>query len=95
MIRSWKNARTRRVFETGDIRGFRGLDRHKVENRLSALNVAKSLDDLGRLRSVGLHKLKGGRRGQWAMTVNGPWRVCFRFVRGDAHDVEITDYHKG
>ena len=29
------------------------------------------------------------------MTVNGPWRICFRFERGDAHDVEIVDYHKG
>ena len=29
------------------------------------------------------------------MTVNGPWRVCFRFKDGDAHDVELVDYHKG
>ncbi len=33
--------------------------------------------------------------GQWAMTVNGPWRICFRFKDGDAYDVEITNYHKG
>ena len=91
---SWRNVRTQRVFERSAIRGFRGLDREKAENRLAALNVAKSLDDLGRLRSVGLRKLKGRRKGQWAMTVNGPWRLCFRFHEGDAHDVEITDYHK-
>jgi proteic killer suppression protein len=95
MIKTWKNERTRRVLETGSIRGFRGLDREKAENRLAALNVAKSLDDLGRLRSVGLHKLKGGRKGQWAMTINDRWRVCFGFREGDAYDVEITDYHKG
>jgi len=45
------------------------------------------------LKSVGLHKLTGDRRGQWAMTVNGPWRICFRFEDGDAFDVEIVDYH--
>jgi proteic killer suppression protein len=95
MIKTWKNPRTRRVFESGSSRGFRGLDTEKAENRLAALNVAKSLDDLGRLKSVGLHKLKGDRKGQWAMTINGPWRVCFRFYEGDAYDVEITDYHKG
>ena len=39
--------------------------------------------------------LSGNRAGQWAMTVNGPWRICFRFKNGDAHDVEITNYHKG
>jgi toxin HigB-1 len=59
------------------------------------LDAATSLQDLSRLRSVGPHKLKGERKAQWAMTVDGPWRICFRFARGDADDVEIVDYHKG
>ena len=62
---------------------------------LLALNVAKSLGDLSPLKSVGLHKLKGDRRGQWAMTVNDRWRICFEFRNGDAHEVEIVDYHRG
>ena len=62
---------------------------------LLALNVAKSLDDLSPLKSVGLHKLKGTRRGQWAMTVNARWRICFEFRRGDAYEVEVVDYHRG
>jgi proteic killer suppression protein len=62
---------------------------------LLALNVAKRLQDLSPLKSMGLHKLKGDREGQWAMTVNGPWRICFAFREGDAYDVEIIDYHKG
>jgi proteic killer suppression protein len=47
------------------------------------------------LKSVGLHKLKGGRKGQWAMTVNDRWRICFEFRKGDAHEVEIVDYRRG
>ena len=62
---------------------------------LLALNVAKSLLDLSPLAGVGLHKLKGDRKGQWAMTINGPWRICFEFKDGHAYNVEITDYHKG
>ena len=62
---------------------------------LLALNVAGTLQDLSPLKSVGLHKLKGRRKGQWAMTVNGPWRICFEFRKGDAFNVEIVDYHKG
>ena len=62
-------------------------------NRLAALQAANRLDDLSPLKSVGLHPLKGSRKGQWAMTVNGPWRLCFRFSRGHAFDVEIVDYH--
>jgi proteic killer suppression protein len=62
---------------------------------LLALNVATSLNDLSPLKSLGLHKLKGDRKGQWAMTVNERWRICFTFRRGDAYDVEIVDYHRG
>ena len=60
---------------------------------LAALNAATSLRDLSPLKSVRLHKLSGNRQGQWAMTINGPWRVCFRFEEGNAWDVEIVDYH--
>jgi len=74
---------------------FRGLDWDAAIDMLLALNVAKSLHDLRPLKGVGLHKLAGDRKGQWAMTVNGPWRICFEFRKGDAHDVEIVDCHKG
>jgi toxin HigB-1 len=62
---------------------------------LLALNVAKALTDLSPLKSVGLHKLKGERKNQWAMTVNERWRICFEFRDGDVYDVEVVDYHKG
>jgi RelE-like toxin of type II toxin-antitoxin system HigB len=45
------------------------------------------------VRCVGLHPLTGNRRGQWAIAVNGPWRICFCFKGGDAYEVEIVDYH--
>lgn len=66
-----------------------------AQDLLAALDAATSLHDLSPLKSVGLHKLSGDRSGQWAMSVNGPWRICFRFRRGDAYEVEIVDYHKG
>jgi proteic killer suppression protein len=95
MIRSWRNSATRKVWEGGRPNQFRGLDAGAATDLLLALNVAKSPQDLSPLKSVGLHKLKGDRRGQWAMTVNGPWRICFVFQKGDAYDVEIADYHRG
>ena len=49
-----------------------GVSRHW----LLALNVAKSLHDLSPLRSVGLHKLRGDRKDQWAMTVNARWTAA-------------------
>jgi len=64
-----------------------------AEDLLAALHSATSLNDLSPLQSVGLHKLTGSRKRLWAMTANGPWRICFRFADGDAWDVEIVDYH--
>ena len=71
------------------------MDRAAAEDLLAALDAAESLKDLSPLKSLGLHKLSGDRAGQWAMTVSGPWRICFRLKDGDAFDVEITDYHRG
>ena len=95
MIRSWRNAATRKIWDGERPNQFRGLDFEAAIDLFLALNAAKSLDDLSPLKSVGLHKLKGDRASQWAMTVNRRWRVCFEFRKGDAYDVEIVDYHKG
>jgi proteic killer suppression protein len=95
MIRSWRNSVTRKVWEGERPNQLRGLDFEAAIDLLWALNVAKALNDLSPLKSVGLHKLKGERKNQWAMTVNARWRVCFEFRQGDAYEVEITDYHKG
>jgi proteic killer suppression protein len=95
MIRSWRNSITRKVWEGERPNQLRGLDFEAATDLLLALNVAKTLSDLSPLRSIGLHKLKGERKRQWAMTVNARWRVCFEFRKGDAYDVEIVDYHRG
>jgi proteic killer suppression protein len=91
-IKSWRNGATRRLFERGKT-AWPGLDVGKALNRLATLHAASRLDQIGVLKSVGLHPLKGNRKGQWAVNINGPWRLCFRFSDGHAHDVEIVDYH--
>lgn len=95
MIRTWRNAVSRKVWDGERPNQFRGLDTEAAIDLLLALNVANSLNELSPLRSVGLHKLKGDRKGQWAMTINARWRICFEFRKGDAYDVEIVDYHRG
>jgi proteic killer suppression protein len=95
MIRSWRNSASRKIWDGERPNQFRGLDFEAATDLLLALNVAKSLQDLSPLKSVGLHKLKGDRKDQWAMTVNQRWRICFEFHKGDAFEVEIVDYHKG
>jgi proteic killer suppression protein len=93
MILSWGDGATQRFSETGKSRRFGGMDAELALERLAMLNAASSLADLSPFRSVGLHKLKGSLRDYWAMSINGPWRLCFRFHNGNAHDVKILDYH--
>lgn len=93
MIKSWKSVATRRFAEGGKVR-FSGLDEEKALARLQLLDAVQSMNEIPALASIGLPKLKGARRNQWAMTINGPWRLVFEFKDGDAYDVEIVDYHR-
>jgi plasmid maintenance system killer protein len=60
---------------------------------LEYIDLANSLGDLQVPPSNRLHALEGDRAGQYSISINMQWRICFRFVAGDAYDVEITDYH--
>ena len=94
MIETWANSATRQFAETGKCK-FSGLDIEAAQDLIAALDAATSLKDLSPLKSVGLNKLDRDRKEQWAMTINGRWRLCFRFEDANAYDVEIVDYHKG
>lgn len=92
VIVSFVNRATERFALEGRSR-FTGLDTAKATARLQVLHAAVSLNDIPPLKSVALRALSGDRQGQWAMTIDGPWRLVFRFRDGNAENVEIVDYH--
>jgi len=57
------------------------------------LTSASQLKSLKIPPSNRLEKLKGDRSGQHSIRINNQWRICFVWKSGDAHDVEIVDYH--
>ena len=57
------------------------------------LNNAQALADLRIPPGNRLEALKGDRAGQHSIRINDQWRICFEWHEGDAHDVEIVDYH--
>ncbi len=61
--------------------------------RLTQLDAATKIDDLRIPPSNRLEALRHDREGQWSIRINDQWRICFRFENGDAHEVEIADYH--
>ena len=95
MIRTYRNNATRKIDQGQKPNRFKGLDFAKAYARLAELKAATSLADISPLKSVGLHALKGDRKGQWAMIINDRWRLVFEWREDGAYNVEITDYHKG
>ena len=95
MITKYKNAKSRKVHETGNPKGFKGLDGELAADRMDDLEAALDINDLSPLKSVNLHLLKGSRKGQYAVSANGPWRIVFTLTEDGFDDVEIINYHKG
>lgn len=61
--------------------------------KLKMVNGATKLSDLKAPPNNKLEKLKDDRKGQHSIRINDQYRVCFVWRAGDAHRVEITDYH--
>jgi proteic killer suppression protein len=64
-----------------------------AHRKLMQLHYARSLNDMRSPPGNRLEALKGRRKGQHSIRVNDQWRLCFRWDQGDAHEVEICDYH--
>jgi toxin HigB-1 len=93
LIRSWADAETERLFARERSRYLPPDIQSTALRKLKMLNAAIKIDDLLIPPSNRLEKLKGDRAGQWSISINMQWRICFRWEAGHAYDVEIVDYH--
>jgi proteic killer suppression protein len=92
VIRSFADRDTRELWHGRSGKRLRPIAM-QAARRLVALDSAASLGDLARVPGHRLEALKGDRQGQHSIRINDRWRVCFVFRDGDAHEVEIVDYH--
>lgn len=93
MIRTFADERTRRVFSRERAPAFSPELQRATWKKLAVLHAAGSLQDLRVPPGNRLEKLSGRREGQYSIRINDQWRICFAWRGGDAHDVEIVDYH--
>ncbi len=91
MIRSCRDNDARRLLERKFSRRLQAIEK-SARVRLEVLDAATSLGDLD-LPGFRLEALKGDRKGQDSIRINDRYRICFTWQDGDAHDVEIVDYH--
>ena len=92
MIASFKGKDAETLFHDGSVARWRAIER-QARRKLLYLHAAVSLDDLRVPPGNRLEALKGDRKGQYSIRINDQWRICFRWIEGAAHDVEIADYH--
>jgi len=93
MIQGFACAETERVFRAELARRLPPTIQRTARRKLLLLNAATELSQLRVPPGNRLEALKGDRKGQHSIRVNDQWRICFRWNAGQAHDVEITDYH--
>jgi len=93
MIRGFRDAEAERLFRRDAGSKFSRPLQRAALRKLLLLDAAESLDDLRVPPGNRLEKLTGGRMAQYSIRVNDQYRVCFRWEGGDAHDVEVVDYH--
>jgi toxin HigB-1 len=93
MIRSFRNKETERIWRGQQSGKFPTDIQDRVLRKLRQLDASLTLEDLRNPPGNQLEALKGDRTGQWSIRINDKWRICFRWFDGEAHDVEIVDYH--
>ena len=93
MIRSFADREAKKLWDGLPSRKLPPAIQQVARRKLRMLNAAATIDDLRIPPANRLEALKGNRKGQHSIRINDQWRVCFHWRAGDAHDVEIVDYH--
>ena len=92
MIRSFADKATAQLAARRRVKRFEAIERVALR-KLEMIRAAERLEDLRAPPGNRLEALHGDRAGQHSIRINDQWRICFRWEEGEAHDVEICDYH--
>ena len=92
MIRSFGDKATEVLCCDERIRQFEKIAR-RAKRKLEAVNAASRLDDLMVPPSNRLEKLRGDLKEFHSIRINEQWRVIFKWIDGEPHEVRIVDYH--
>lgn len=93
MIRSFRSRDTERIFRREPARRLPAEIQTVALRKLRMLHRSRTLRDLEAPPGNRPERLGGDRHDQYSIRINRQWRICFRWVAGDAYDVEIVDYH--
>ncbi|MEK6680312.1 MAG: type II toxin-antitoxin system RelE/ParE family toxin [Nitrospirota bacterium] len=93
MIKSFKSKEAEKIYSREVSKKLPVNIQQVALRKLRMINNAKNINDLRIPPANRLEKLSGNREGQYSIRINDQWRICFIWLDGNTHDVEITDYH--
>lgn len=94
MIESFSDPETEKIFKGIVSRKLPLIIQKTARRKLIYLDDADDLRDLFAPPGNRLETLHGSREGQYSIRINNQYRICFKWLKGKARDVEIADYHK-
>jgi toxin HigB-1 len=89
----FKCGETQRIWQRQFSRKLPGDIQQRALHKLQLLDAAVRIENLRAPPGNRLEALKGQRKGHHSIRINQQWRICFRWMDGDADEVEIVDYH--
>ena len=92
MIRSFQHRGLKVFHESSNGKLLNPSHLKRIKHLLDVLDAIREVEGLN-YPGNRLHQLKGNRKGTWSVSVSGNWRLTFRFIEGDAYDVNLEDYH--
>lgn len=98
MIVNFANRTAQEIWETDSSKSLPRDLRLRAKALLTIMHSTTSIDDLkirGQPPNIRLHKLKGGRKDEWSVTIKLPYSITFEFKKGEFSNVKIENYHKG
>jgi proteic killer suppression protein len=93
MIAGFRDSDTERLWTAGRCKRLPAQLNRQALKKLYILNAALALENLNVPPGNRLEKLRGDRSGRHSIRINDQYRICFAWRDGNAHDVEIVDYH--
>ncbi|MGC6101283.1 type II toxin-antitoxin system RelE/ParE family toxin [Enterobacter quasiroggenkampii] len=89
----FKNKGYEKFITTGSTVGINADFAKKLRQIFTTFHSAESLSDISDVKFLQFHELKGNRKGEYAVSINGPWRVVFKVDGKLIYDIDIENYH--
>ena len=93
MINSFGSKETEKIWNGERVKSLPLEIQNIARRKLRMLNNSQNIMDLKVPPSNKLEKLKGNKKNLYSIRINDQWRIIFKWSKGNAEAVEITDYH--